>query len=112
MDVGGRIAVVTGAAGGIGSALVRALVAGGARTVVATDVDLAAIAGDGTQVLPRRLDVADDAATSALVHEIERTVGPIDLWFANAGVAGGGGTDAPNKTWDLEWQGNPVAQVL
>jgi NAD(P)-dependent dehydrogenase (short-subunit alcohol dehydrogenase family) len=111
MDVGGRIAVVTGAAGGIGSALVRALVAGGARTVVATDLDLAAVAGDGAQVLPRRLDVADDAATAALVHDIERTVGPIDLWFANAGVAGGGGPDAPNKSWDLQWQVNLMAHV-
>lgn len=111
MDVRGRNAVVTGAAGGIGSALVRALVAGGAQTVVATDVDVATVAGDGTRVLPRRLDVTDQVATSALVEEIERTIGPIDLWFANAGVAGGGGPEAPNSTWDLQWQVNLMAHV-
>src|SRR5206468_2371288 len=82
--------VVTGAAGGIGGALVRRLVAAGASTVVATDLDLApleALAEDVDRVRPRRLDVADEAATVALVDEVEREVGPVDIWFANAGFA-------------------------
>ena len=76
MNPEGRIVVVTGAAGGIGGALVRGLLAGGARTVVATDLD-----GEGVKrlseelgpdkVLPRELDVCDEAATLALVGEIE-----------------------------------------
>ena len=42
MDPEGKITVVTGAAGGIGAALVRALAERGARSVVAADID-----GDG-----------------------------------------------------------------
>ena len=95
MDPKGRIAVVTGAAGGIGGALVRALVAAGADTVVATDVRADAIAG-GEHIVAKALDVGDEAATIALVHEVEDAHGPIDLWFANAGVAHGGGADAPD----------------
>jgi NAD(P)-dependent dehydrogenase (short-subunit alcohol dehydrogenase family) len=110
MDPRGRIAVVTGAAGGIGSALVRALVDAGASTVVATDVRADAIASGGA-VVARALDVGDEAATVALVREVEDTSGPIDLWFANAGIAVGGGADAPDERWDAQWRVNVMAHV-
>jgi len=63
MDAEGRIIAVTGAAGGIGGALVRGLVERGARSVVAADLDgpgverLSEELGAGT-VVPRVLDVS------------------------------------------------------
>jgi NAD(P)-dependent dehydrogenase (short-subunit alcohol dehydrogenase family) len=100
------------------------LIAGGAAAVVATDIveagvnaladELRSDTGHGAargRVLPRRLDVADAAATAALVEEIEATVGPIDIWFANAGLAGGGGPEAPDETWNKQWQVNLMAHV-
>src|SRR5829696_5274087 len=110
MDPRGRIAVVTGAAGGIGSALVRALVGAGADVVVATDLRADAIEG-GDKVVARALDVGDEAATLALVEEIERAHGPVDLWFANAGLAVGGGADAPDDLWAAQWRVNVMAHV-
>ena len=115
MDPSNRTVVVTGAAGGIGGALVRRLSEVGASTVVATDLDLAglqALAADVPRVVPRRLDVADEAATAALVDEVEREIGPVDIWFANAGVAHGGGPDAPDATWELQWRVNVLAHVF
>jgi NAD(P)-dependent dehydrogenase (short-subunit alcohol dehydrogenase family) len=116
MDIAGRIAVVTGAAGGIGGAIVRGLIAGGAEAVVATDIvedGVLALAEElpGDRVFPRRLDVADGAATAVLVEAIESSVGPIDIWFANAGMAGGGGPEAPDETWNKQWQVNLMAHV-
>ena len=102
--------VVTGAAGGIGGALVRALVAAGADTVVAVDLDADGIVA-GDHVVARRLDVGDEAATVALVEEITAEHGPIDLWFANAGVAGGGGYDASDDPWALQWRVNVMSHV-
>ena len=110
MDPRGRVAVVTGAAGGIGGALARALVDAGAHTVVATDVRADSIVS-GERIVARQLDVGDEAATTALIDEVERTHGPIDLWFANAGLSGGGGADSPNDTWDAQWQVNVMAHV-
>ena len=117
MNPEGRIVAVTGAAGGIGGALVRGLVAGGARTVVATDLD-----GQGVQrlseglgpdrVLARELDVCDEAATLALVGEIESSLGPIDIWFANAGLATGTGPDGPLEDWDRQWRVNVMSHVF
>jgi NAD(P)-dependent dehydrogenase (short-subunit alcohol dehydrogenase family) len=118
MDPKGRIAVVTGAAGGIGGALVRALAGAEARVVIGTDLDIDrveavtnGVTSTSTVVAARRLDVGDDQATADLVEEIESEYGPIDLWFANAGVAGGGSVDAPDATWDLQWRVNLMAHV-
>ena len=115
VDPAGKVIVVTGAAGGIGGALVHALLEGGAAAVIAADLD-----GDGVgrlgeelgaRVHPRVLDVADEAATHALVEEVESSVGPIDVWFANAGVATGGGPEAPDEVWDLQWRVNVMSHV-
>jgi NAD(P)-dependent dehydrogenase (short-subunit alcohol dehydrogenase family) len=116
MDAEGRNIVVTGAAGGIGGALVRALVDRGARSVVAADLDRSGVEqlseelGEGT-VIPRELDVADEEATKGLVDEVERATGAIDVWFANAGLATGGGPDTTDEDWDRQWRINVLSHV-
>jgi NAD(P)-dependent dehydrogenase (short-subunit alcohol dehydrogenase family) len=112
----GRIVVVTGAAGGIGGELVRGLVARGAGTVVATDLDAGGVGRLseelGGSVLARELDVADEAATLALVDEVESSVGPIDMWFANAGLATGTTPEGPLEDWERQWRVNVISHVL
>lgn len=88
----GRIAIVTGAAGGIGAAVVRALYQEGAH-VAALDVDgqaverLAASLPAGTaHVKGLRVDVADPQAVDAAAARIEADWGPIDLGASVAGV--------------------------
>jgi len=101
--------VVTGAGGGIGGAVVRALLEAGATRVVA--VDLRAPTGFPEKVEARLLDVSDEAATQALVADVEGSIGPIDLWFANAGLAGGGSEAADDSVWERQWQVNVMAHV-
>ena len=90
--VAGSVALVTGAASGIGEATARALVAGGASVVLA-DLD-----EDGAQALARELgeatravrcDVAVRADTAAAVELAVSELGGLDLAFLNAGVATG-----------------------
>ncbi|MEY2927568.1 MAG: hypothetical protein RL367_2045 [Pseudomonadota bacterium] len=84
-DITNPIALVTGAAGGIGAASARALAAAG-YSVIGTDVDDAAgmetFAALGAPHQYRSLDVRDPAAWLALVAQ----VGPIELIHLNAGV--------------------------
>lgn len=112
----GRNVVVTGAAGGIGGALVSALLQQGARRVVAVDRDAAGAERlsrelDAERVPARALDVADEQATQALVDELHDTIGPIDVWFANAGIASGGDPHTPDEEWDRQWRVNVMSHV-
>ena len=87
--IAGRTAVVTGAAGGIGSATVRRLFAEGAN-VVAVDRDgagidaLAAELGEG--VLAVQADVTSESDTQAFFAAAVDRFGSVDMFHANAGV--------------------------
>jgi len=98
----GRLALVTGAGGGIGAAVVRLLVEEGAR-VVATDLPSTALSGlaflNGVRVEP--LDVSDGAAVEALFDRIEAEDGPIDFVASVAGVLSNVTVD---QTSDAEWR--------
>jgi len=94
----GRVALVTGAAGGIGEALVRLLAEAGC-TVLATDREVPAVAGPRVQALA--LDVTDSAAVDALVDRVEADIGPIQLAASVAGVLHVGAVAA---TSDADWR--------
>ncbi len=88
----GKVAIVTGAAGGIGEAYARALVADGASVVIA-DMDVErgeAVAADlGDRGLFVRTDVADVASAEALAAATVERFGGIDLLVNNAAIYGG-----------------------
>ncbi len=87
-----KVALVTGAAGGIGAAVVRLLAERGALVAAADrDADrLAELTGkltaEGLTVAAVPLDVTDSASVEAAVDTAERVLGPIDHLVNNAGV--------------------------
>jgi NAD(P)-dependent dehydrogenase (short-subunit alcohol dehydrogenase family) len=90
----GKVAVVTGAARGIGEAYAAALAAEGAAVVVA-DVDAeggeavaAKIAGDGGTALFSRTDVSDSGSAAATVERAVAAYGGVDLLVNNAAIYG------------------------
>jgi NAD(P)-dependent dehydrogenase (short-subunit alcohol dehydrogenase family) len=89
----GKIAIVTGAASGIGLALSRAMNRRGA-IVWMTDIDTAGVEKAakslGAAAHAATLDVRDAAAVKALVDRVVAGHGRIDLLFNNAGIGVGG----------------------
>ena len=83
-----RIAVVTGAAGGMGRAIVNTLLADGMQ-VVGVDIDAAALqhmAGSLTHFTPEPCDLTDPAAITALFARITARFGGVDALVNNAGT--------------------------
>ena len=108
----GRVAVVTGAAGGIGEGLARKLAAEGARVVVC-DLDgerAHAVAQDIGGVLLAG-DAASEEGVSALIEAVESEVGPVEMYFANAGLDVGRTLQASEEDWARSWEVNLMAQV-
>nr|WP_296764918.1 SDR family NAD(P)-dependent oxidoreductase [Rhodococcus sp. (in: high G+C Gram-positive bacteria)] len=118
MKVTGKVAVVTGGGGGIGGALAERLVAEGAKVVV-SDLD----AASASAVTERIETTSPGAAVSlggdaskteditALIALAEDTFGPVDLYFANAGISGAPGLEASEADWDLSIDVNLRAHI-
>lgn len=105
----GKVAAVTGGASGIGLASVEAMLAAGARVVVA-DRDEAALAvlaeRHGDALIPLAIDLLDPKACRSLVPQILTQAGGLDIFHANAGLYIGGDlvdadTDAIDRMLNL-----------
>jgi NAD(P)-dependent dehydrogenase (short-subunit alcohol dehydrogenase family) len=108
-DLGGKIAVVTGGAAGIGRGIVEALLDEGARVVIADieepvlDSTVAELASRG-EVTGVRTDVSDFASVDALAQAVFDRHGACHLLFNNAGVtSGGGGLPWEQEPNDWKW---------
>ena len=91
----GKVAIVTGAARGIGEAYAKALAREGARVVVA-DLDdegarkvVAEIEADGGEATFVPVDVSDEASTKAMAEATVERYGGIDHLVNNAAIYGG-----------------------
>lgn len=113
MELRDQHVVITGGAGGIGTALARRFAAEGARGVVVADLDEAgatALAGE-IGGLGVHCDVGDQASIEQLVARATERYGEIDLFCSNAGIAIPGGAEVATAQWQKIWDVNVMAHV-
>jgi NAD(P)-dependent dehydrogenase (short-subunit alcohol dehydrogenase family) len=93
LDLSGRVALITGASGGLGAQFARTLASAGAAVVLASRrleklKELrASIEGEGGDAHVVELDVNDHASIQAAVAHTETKVGSIDILVNNSGVS-------------------------
>lgn len=101
----GKVALVTGAASGIGAATARRFAAEGAKLALSdlNDEGLASLAkelGGEDRALHRALDVSDRDGVEAFTGDVARHFGRLDILFNNAGIGAFGQTpDLDPETW-------------
>src|SRR3954452_21048951 len=92
LDFTGKVALVTGAASGMGLAAARAFAEAGASVVMAdfrediVQAEAGKLGGQAKNVIALRCDVSDDAQVEAMVKHTVATFGRLDAAFNNAGV--------------------------
>ncbi len=111
MDVlNGQFAIVTGAGGGIGAAICRALASAGASVwaVGRTGGTLEeTVAGCGGRATPCVADLTDDAEVDRLAKRAEREFGRLDLLVHSAGIIEYGAVaDSPIESLDAQYRSN------
>jgi len=103
MSIKDQIALVTGAAGGIGLAISRALASEGVRVAVHynTQADQAKELADELGTLVFQADLADSGEAESLVERVVGVMGGLDILINNAGITIGGQAvvDMPLEDW-------------
>src|SRR5262245_3970186 len=104
----GKVAIVTGAAGGIGRSYARALAAAGASVVVADLHEEGArkvaseLSADGLRALGVRVDIADPDSARAMVEAARAGFGGVDVLVNNAALMAELPA-APLASYPLDW---------
>ncbi len=118
MDMKDKVAVITGAANGIGKALARRFHAAGAKGIVIADRDL-----EGAQRVAAELgaaaiecDVSQESQIVAAVKLAESEFGPVDMFVSNAGFGTGDqgplAASASNDIWQRAWDVHVMSHVF
>lgn len=104
-SLSGKVAVVTGASGGLGEHFARLLAVAGAQVALCArrTERIAALASELGEANARayQLDVADAAAIARVFEQVRADLGPVDILVNNAGVSGEGrALDLTPEQWD------------
>lgn len=115
MKLKDKVVVITGGASGIGRAVAKQFASEGARIAIG---DLSA---DGAKTVAETVggigvecDVRSEDDIQALIAETERQLGPVDLFFSNAGLGKGEpshAASASNEVWQLNWEVHVMSHV-
>ena len=98
----GNVAVVTGAASGIGLATAKRLALAGMRVCLVDRAESVSNAATevGALATPFVLDVSDRAAVERLAADVRDRFGPVSVLMNNAGVGAGGDALSAPEAWD------------
>lgn len=111
MRLAGKVAIISGAASGMGAATARCFAREGAKVVIADQLeaeglkvaaDINAANAPGGEAVFMRLDVTDEANWAQLVAETVRRFGKLDIMVNNAGISGSAVADMlDTDAWDM-----------
>lgn len=115
MQLKNKTVVITGGAGGIGSALAAACAEAGSNVVV-SDLDAQAVAHVAKNIGGKSMgcNVRDESQIKQLIAFAEQTFGQVDIYISNAGLADtqpSHAASAADDTWQRQWDVHVMSHV-
>src|SRR5438445_12068008 len=113
MELKGKIAVITGAASGIGRAAASRFRKEGVAGLVLGDLNLNELkkTSESVEGIAVQCDVSKEADIQKLVREAESRYGRVDVFFSNAGIFQAGDFNAPDEDWERNWKIHGMAHL-
>ena len=115
MRLEGKVAIVTGAGGGIGRASARRFASEGAK-VIAADINAAGVAetaADSESIHAHTVDVTNGESVKEMVSSVVERFGRLDVVFSNAGIMRDGNViDLSEDDWDAMFNVNAKGAFL
>jgi NAD(P)-dependent dehydrogenase (short-subunit alcohol dehydrogenase family) len=113
VELKGKVAIITGAASGIGRAAALRFKKEGAAGLVLADLSSEKLkpVEKETGGFAVQCDVGKEADVQRLVREAESRFGRVDVFFSNAGIFRQGDIHAPDAEWELNWKVHVMAHV-
>lgn len=113
MELKDKIIVVTGAASGIGRAMCLRYAQEWAKHIACVDLNLEGAQATAAEINGTAfgVDVGKADEIAKLIQEVERDIGPIDLFCSNAGISVAGGVEVPDDDWQRIWDINVMSHV-
>jgi len=118
MKIKDKIVVVTGGADGIGKALCERFHQEGAKAVIVADLngEKAAAVAKSVGGKAYKVDVANEQEIIKMIDDVERNIGPIDLFCSNAGLADREASpdfvgSSTNESWTRSWNVHVMSHV-
>lgn len=115
MKLEGKVAVVTGSGNGIGEAIAKRFTAEGAKVLV-TDIEADSVERVAAEIgtVGLAADVTVESNVQRIVALAQERLGPIDVWYSNAGMAGPRepGSLQDDRLWDSMWRLHVMSHVF
>ncbi|MFC0283993.1 SDR family oxidoreductase [Camelimonas abortus] len=120
MKLADKVIVITGGADGIGRGLAERFLKERPKAVVICDINepkVKAVAAEIGAAAACGCDVSSEAQMVAMIDDVEKRFGPIDLFCSNAGIGDFTGSDpnfvgaASNEVWQRSWEVNVMQHV-
>lgn len=113
MELKDKIIVVTGAASGIGRALAIRFAKEQPKAIICADLNGAGAEETANMIggIAAQVNVGKAHEVTGLIDKVETEIGPIDLFFSNAGIATPGGMEVEDDEWQRIWDINVMSHV-
>jgi NAD(P)-dependent dehydrogenase (short-subunit alcohol dehydrogenase family) len=112
LEIKNKVIVVTGGARGIGLAVANRFLLEKPKKIILVDIKFNELKFDDKKLICKECDVTNEDSINALIDEVNREYGLIDIFCSNAGVLSLGNEQVSVNDWNKNWNLHVMSHVF